>query len=197
MVKFFSTGKITSQNTQQGLLIWAALFLLLLSIILTLSPAVRYRSWNVDFHWQHWVGYFIWLGSSISIHLSIKTHLQDTDPFIFIIAQLMTGWGLITIWRLNQFFGLRQTLWLSVCTIVSIILIRTPSILNHMKRFKYFLLTAGLSLVMLTFFFGTYPEGIGPKLWLGFNGVFQKNDRGILISSTRSFQLPSSFSLHW
>jgi len=172
MVKFFSTGKITSQNTQQGLLIWAALFLLLLSIILTLSPAVRYRSWNVDFHWQHWIGYFIWLGSSISIHRSIKTHLQDTDPFIFIIAQLMTGWGLITIWRLNPFFGLRQTLWLSVCTIVSIIFIRTPSILNHLKRFKYFLLTAGLSLVMLTFFFGTYPGGIGPKLWLGFNGVF-------------------------
>jgi cell division protein FtsW (lipid II flippase) len=172
MVNFFSTEKITSQNTQQRLLIWASLFLLLLSIILTLSPAVRYRSWNVDFHWWHWVGYFIWLGSSISIHRSIKAHLQDADPFIFIIAQLMTGWGLLTIWRLDPFFGLRQTLWLSICTIVSIILIRTPSILNQLKRFKYFWLIAGLSLIMLTFFFGTYPGGIGPKLWLGFNGIF-------------------------
>jgi len=124
MVKFFSTEKITSQNTQQRLLILASLFLLLLSIILTLSPAVRYRSWNVDFHWWHWIGYFIWLGSSIIIHRSIKAHLQDTDPFIFIIAQLMTGWGLLTIWRLDPFFGLRQTLWLSICTIVSIILFR-------------------------------------------------------------------------
>ena len=172
MVKFFSTEKITSQNTQQRLLILASLFLLLLSIILTLSPAVRYRSWNVDFHWWHWIGYFIWLGSSIIIHRSIKAHLQDTDPFIFIIAQLMTGWGLLTIWRLDPFFGLRQTLWLSICTIVSIILIRTPSILNQLKRFKYFWLIAGLSLIMLTFFFGTYPGGIGPKLWLGFNGIF-------------------------
>ena len=172
MVKFFSTEKTTSQDSQQRSLILAALFLLLLSIILTLSPTVRYRSWNVAFHWWHWVGYFLWLGSSISIHCSIKTHLQDADPFIFVIAQLMAGWGLITIWRLNPFFGLRQTLWLSVCTIVSIILIRTPSILNRLKRFKYFWLTAGLSLIMLTFFFGTYPGEIGPKLWLGFNGVF-------------------------
>ncbi len=172
MVKFFSTEKITSKNIQQRLLIWAALFLLLLSIILTLSNAVRYRSWDVDYHWWHWVGYFIWLGSSISIHRSIKEHLQDSDPYIFIIAQLMTGWGLLSIWRLNPFFGFHQTLWLSVCTIASIILIRTPSILNQLKRYKYFWLSAGLSLITLTFFFGTYPGGIGPKLWLGFNGVF-------------------------
>ena len=172
MVDFFSTEKITNKNTQQRLLIWAALFLLLLSIILTLSPAVRYRSWNVDYHWWHWVGYFLWLGSSICMHRSTKAHLPDADPFIFMIAQLMAGWGLLTIWRLNPFFGLRQTLWLSVCTIVSIILIRTPSILNQLKRFKYFWLAIGLSLITLTFFFGVYPGGIGPKLWLGFNGVF-------------------------
>jgi len=85
---------------------------------------------------------------------------------------LMTGWGLLMIWRLNPIFGFRQTLWLSICTIVSLILIRTPLILNQLKRYKYFWLTAGLSLIMLTFFFGTYPGGIGPKLWLGFNGVF-------------------------
>jgi len=172
MVSYFSTEKITSENTRQRLLIWAALFLLLLSIILTLSPAIRYRNWNVNYHWWHWVGYFIWLGSSISIHRSIKVHLQDTDPFIFIVAQLMTGWGLLTIWRLNPFFGFRQTLWLSICTIVSIFLIRTPSILNRLKRFKYFWLAIGLSLITLTFFFGAYPGGTGPKLWLGFNGVF-------------------------
>jgi cell division protein FtsW (lipid II flippase) len=172
MVEIFSSEIITSKNTQQRLLIWAALFLLLLSIILTLSPAARYRNWDVDYHWWHWVGYFLWLGSSISIHRSIKAHLRNSDPFIFMIAQLMTGWGLLTIWRIDPFFGFRQTLWLSVCTIVSIILIRTPSILNQMKRYKYFWLAIGLSLIILTYIFGTYPGGIGPKLWLGFNGVF-------------------------
>jgi len=171
-VKVFHTEKTTSKNTRQRLLIWAALFLLLLSIILTLSPAVKYRSWDVDYHWWHWIGYLLWLGSSIFIHHSIKAHLQDSDPFIFIIAQLMTGWGLLTIWRLNPIFGFRQTLWLSICTIVLITLIRTPSILDRLKRYKYFWLTAGLSLITLTFFFGTYPGGIGPNLWLGFYGVY-------------------------
>ena len=136
MLKIFSKEKIANNNSQQRLLIWAAIFLFLLSIILTLSPTVRYRSWDVDYLWWHWVGYLIWLGSSISIHHSIKSHLEGSDPFIFIITQLMTGWGLLTIWRINPFFGFRQTLWLSVCTIISIILIRTPSILNRLKRYN-------------------------------------------------------------
>jgi len=29
-----------------------------------------------------------------------------------------------------------------------------------------------LFLITLTFFFGTYPGGIGPKLWLGYKGIF-------------------------
>ena len=172
MVEVFSAEKTTIKNTRQRLFIWGALFLLLLSIILTLSPAVRYRSWDVNYLWWHWIGYFLWLGSSICIQRSINAHLQNSDPFIFIIAQLMTGWGLLTIWRLNPIFGFRQTLWLSICTIVSIILIRTPSILDQLKKYKYIWLTSGLSLIALTFFLGTYPGGIGPKLWLGFNGFF-------------------------
>ncbi len=172
MLKVFSIEKITENNTQQRLLILAAVFLFLLSILLTLSPAVRYRSWEVDYIWWHWIGYFLWLVSSISIHYSIKSHLEGSDPFIFIITQLMNGWGLLTIWRINPFFGLRQTLWLSICTIISIILIRTPSIIKQLKRFKYFWLAVGLSLITLTFFFGTYPGGIGPKLWLGYKGIF-------------------------
>jgi len=172
MLKIFSVEKITEANSQQRLLIWAAIFLFLLSVILTLSPAVRYRSWDVDYLLWHWIGYLIWLVSSICIHHSIKTHLRDSDPFIFIITQLMTGWGLLTIWRINPFFGFRQTLWLSVCTVISIILIRTPSILKQLKKFKYFWLAVGLSLITLTFFFGTYPGGIGPKLWLGYKGIF-------------------------
>jgi len=172
MWKRFSFEKITENNTQQKLLIWAALFLFLLSLILTLSPAVRYKSWDVDYLWWHWIGYFIWLASSISIHHTIKSHLEGSDPYIFIITQLMTGWGLFTIWRISPFFGFRQTLWLFICTIISIILIRVPSILKQLKRFKYFWLAVGLFLITLTFFFGTYPGGIGPKLWLGYKDIF-------------------------
>ena len=171
-MKFTLIEDKPSNNKQQRLFIWSILFLLLLSITLTLSPAVKYRSWNVDYPWRHWVGYFLWLGSSICIHRTITKHLRDSDPYIFLIANLLTGWGLLTIWRLNPFFGFRQTLWLSICTIVSLILIRNPQILNQLKKYKYSWLAVGLFLITLTFFFGTYPGGVGPKLWLGYKGVF-------------------------
>lgn len=150
----------------------AVIFLFILSAILTLSPSAKYRSWDVNYRWVHWIGYFFWLASTFSIYTTLNKKFHDWDPYIFITAQIIVGWGLITIWRLNTYFGLRQTLWLTISSIISIILLRNPSIINQLKKYKYFWLAAGLSLITLTFFFGTYPGGIGPKLWLGFKGVY-------------------------
>jgi len=47
---------------QARLLELAAVFLFLYSLILTLSPAARERSWVVDYRWSHWPGFVIWAG---------------------------------------------------------------------------------------------------------------------------------------
>ncbi|MCA1899916.1 MAG: hypothetical protein LDL50_04315, partial [Chloroflexi bacterium] len=49
-----------SDKTQSLLLRWAGLFLFLQSIILTLSPAARERSWNVDYRFSHWAAFLAW-----------------------------------------------------------------------------------------------------------------------------------------
>ena len=171
-MKLSITNKKFEENSSKGLLIIAAIFLFILSAILTLSPSARYRSWDVNYRWGHWIGYFFWLGSTISLFTTLNRKFRDWDPYILITAKVIVGWGLITIWRLNTYFGLRQTLWLTISTIISIILLRNPSTINKLKKYKYFWLAAGLSLITLTFFFGTYPGGIGPRLWLGFKGVY-------------------------
>jgi cell division protein FtsW (lipid II flippase) len=163
-------GIIKDSSTQ--LLVFAVCFLFTLSVILTLSPAATYRSWDVDFKWGHWIGYFIWLAGTITIFYILNKHFKNWDPFIYFTAQILIGWGLLTIFRLNIFFGLRQTLWVFISSIISIILLLNPSFINQIKEYKYFWLISGLGLITLTFFFGTYPGGIGPKLWLGFKGVF-------------------------
>ena len=56
--------------------------------------------------------------------------------------------------------------------IFSIVMIRKPHILDSFKRYKYSWLFIGLVLIGLTFFFGTYPNGVGPKLWLGYGGIY-------------------------
>lgn len=158
---------------QKQLLKFAALFLYLYALILTLSPAVRARSWNVDLRWSHWLGMAIWTLIVIFIHKLISTHAQDADPYLFPASALLAGWGLLTIWRLDSGFGLRQAIWLAFCSAIIFLGIRFPQNLEILRRYKYIFLTSGLALTALTLIFGTNPGGPGlPRLWLGCCGVY-------------------------
>ncbi|MCJ7623461.1 MAG: FtsW/RodA/SpoVE family cell cycle protein, partial [Anaerolineaceae bacterium] len=150
----------------------AALFLLLLSIILTLSPAVRYRSWNVNYRWEHWIGFTVWLITFFFIDLQISKRYPERDPYLLPIAAILSGWGLLTIWRLDITFGIRQTIWLLIAQIVFWIGLKNPILISFLRRYKYIWLICGLTLTVLTLFLGTYPGGIGPRLWLNFGGIF-------------------------
>ena len=158
--------------TQSRLLRWAALVLLVQSTILTISPAVRERTWEVDYRLSHWLGFFVWVVLMNFAHRATIKHLPERDPYLLPSAGLLSGWGLLTIWRLDEFYGLRQTLWLSVSIIVFIFALYIPKNLVFLRRYKYILLSSGLLITALTLLFGTNPLGIGPHLWLGCCGVY-------------------------
>lgn len=157
---------------QQRLLRWAAFFLLVQSMVLTLSPAVRERSWDVDYRLTHWIGFFVWLALIRFAERAISKHLPDHDPYIFPAAALLSGWGLLTVWRLNETFGIRQMIWLGVSVFVLIAAAKGIKNINFLRRFKYIILSGGLILTALTLFFGVNPLGAGPRLWLGCCGVY-------------------------
>jgi cell division protein FtsW (lipid II flippase) len=77
----------------------------------------------------------------------------------------------LTIWRLDQVFGIRQALWLAISLGVLFVGTQITS-LKFLQRYKYVLLMGGLSLTALTLLFGTNPSGFGPRLWLGCCDVF-------------------------
>ncbi len=158
--------------TQSRLLRWAALVLLIQSTILTISPAVRERTWNVDFRLSHWLGFFVWIVLMQFAHRATTRLLPERDPYLLPAAGLLSGWGLLTIWRLDETFGLRQTIWLAVSVIVFISALYLPKNLIFLRRYKYILLSGGLLITALTLFFGTNPLGAGPHLWLGCCGVY-------------------------
>lgn len=161
-----------TERTESALLKLAGVFLILFAIILTLSPTVRERSWDVAYRWSHWVGLLAWMAIFAFAHVEIKRHLPDHDPYLLPIAALMTGWGLLTIWRLTPDFGLRQTIWMVVTVGLMAISLRFPLDLEIVRRYKYIILTGGLILTSLTLVFGTNPAGAGPRLWLGCCGVY-------------------------
>ena len=160
------------QQIQARLLKLAAFFLFLYSLILTLSPAARERSWQVDYRWSHWLGFVLWASLIALAHYQLRRRLPDSDPYLLPLAALLSGWGMLTVWRLDASLGLRQALWLVVSLGIFILGLRLPSDLRFLRRYKYLWLTGGLLLTALTLVFGTNPLGAGPRLWLGCCGVY-------------------------
>ncbi len=157
---------------QTRLLRWAAGFLFIYSVTLTLSPAVRERSFATDFRWSHWLGFALWVLLFVLADRATVQLLPERDPYLLPAAALLSGWGLLTIWRLDEGFGFRQVIWLCFSLSIFMLGLRLPSDLSFLRRYKYLLLSAGLILTALTLLFGTNPGRSGPRLWLGAGEVY-------------------------
>lgn len=157
---------------QGNLLKVAACFLVLQTLIITLAPAVRARTWDVELRWSHWLALILWVVIAIRAHAYIAKYLPDADPYLFPIAAFLSGWGLLTVWRLDSEFGTRQAIWLGLSVFVLLYGLRLPTTLMFLRRYKYILLLGGLALTGLTLIFGTNPIGYGPRLWLGCCGIY-------------------------
>ena len=162
----------TSDKIQNRLLKLAGIFLILCALILTLSPTVRARSLDTPLKWEHWSGVFVWAISFYFIHKLTQKSITHLDPYIIPIIGLITGWGLLSIWRVTLRFGLRQTIWLAVAAGLFLAGLKLSSDLNLLRNYKYFWLVCGLTVTTLTIFLGTNPMGVGPRLWLGCCGFY-------------------------
>ncbi|HVM70897.1 MAG TPA: FtsW/RodA/SpoVE family cell cycle protein [Anaerolineales bacterium] len=166
------TIPLSRSQIQARLLMLAGIFLFIYAVVLTLAPAARARSWNVSYHWSQWVGLGVWLGVISVAHTQIERHIPEADPFLLPLAAILSGWGILTIYRLLPSFGLRQTIWLGVCGLVFLFGLRLSPELRFLRRYKYIWLTGGLILTALTIFFGTDPGGGYEHAWLGCCGVY-------------------------
>jgi cell division protein FtsW (lipid II flippase) len=157
---------------ESRLLTLAAIFLFLFCIALSLSSAVRLHSWDVAYRTGHWVGFAIWLVGFLLLHQQLCKLLPDRDPYILPIVALLSGWGLLTIYRLDSDFGIRQTLWLGLCMLLLWVAARIPGLLNLLRRYKYLWLLAGLLLTAMTLVMGFFRPSGSPQLWLGISGNY-------------------------
>ncbi len=160
------------KRTLQGsLLKLAGGFLFLQALLITLAPAVRERTWNVSLPWTHWLAFLLWAGFAVRIHADLEKRLPEADPYLFPVAALLTGWGMLAIWSIDADFGARQALWFAISLLTFRAALRLRS-LQFLQRYKYVLLGSGLALTALTLLFGVNPSGFGPRLWLGCCDVY-------------------------
>lgn len=150
----------------------AGLFLVVFAAALMLSPAAREGTWNVPLRTSQWIGVLVWAAVFFIGHRLVSRYLPDRDPYLLSIPALLSGWGILTLFRLDPALGIRQALWLAVSMFSLIVIVRRADSLDLLRRYKYVLLGAGLLLTALTLILGTNPTGAGPRLWLGCCGVY-------------------------
>ena len=159
-------------KVENRLLRLAALFLTFFAVILTLSPAVRERTWSVVYPWSHWLGLVVWGVFFWLAHRELSRALPDHNPYILPVAAILTGWGILSIWRLDSSLGIRQATWTLIALGFIILGARFKLDFQVIRRYKYLLLFSGLFLTALTLIFGKNPAGFGPRLWLGCCGFY-------------------------
>ena len=152
----------------------ASLFLFVLSLSLTLAPIGQAKQITFDLlTWQHWLGYFVWLLMFSSLAATYSKLGLKNDLLLLPLISLISGWGLLTVWRLAPGLGAKQTVWFIMgMTILIVGLKHRDTVLITLRQQKYIWLFSGLVITALTFIFGTNPTHTGPELWLGCCGVY-------------------------
>lgn len=155
----------------------AALIIICYSIILTMAPAVRFHGDSTNYRFGYWIGTLVWFLSFTLLHHQTSRKLPHRDPFILPVVALLSGIGLMTIWRLYPVFGQRQSLWLVISSLLVWLGIKYPAFLDYLRSYKYIWLILGLLLTGLTIFMGTNPSGGGSTRWLQIFGMhFQPSE---------------------
>lgn len=114
----------------------------------------------------------LWAAAGWIVHRLLNRVRPERDPLLLPTAMLLTGWGMLLIWRLSPTFGARQTAWFVVSVGVLVEVLRGPADLRWLRRYRTLWLTGGLILLALTLIFGTHPSGGQPRLWLGCCGLY-------------------------
>ncbi len=166
------TPRTTRDKIENRFLLFAGAILLIYSIILTMSPLVRTRELETTLKWMHWIGLIVWLGAFYALHQWLMRKHPARDPYLLPLMALVSGIGLLTIYRLFPFSGLKQSLWLLLSVSVIAAGFYRPGVLDWLRKYKYIWLGLAILLTALTIIFGTYPSGDGPRLWLNFFGVY-------------------------
>ncbi len=162
----------TKTARHSRLFIYATLFVFFYTVALSLAPAIRVHSTQIGFEWQFFIPFLGWFLGAFSLNHAVNRYLPSRDPWIFPSVMLLSGWGLLTVWRLYPSLGQRQVIWFLLGCLLFYIGLRRKELITLLKTYKYIWLVLGLILIALTIWIGVNPSGTGPTRWLNAFGLY-------------------------
>jgi cell division protein FtsW (lipid II flippase) len=152
--------------------IWAVLFVFFYTAALSISSAIRLHQPGFAVKIILFLPFLVWLFWVVLIQRTLEKKLPNRDPLIFPVVALLSGWGLLSIWRLSPNLGFLQMLWFSVGSLILILALKSHDLTQTLKRYKYIWLALGLALLASTFLIGVNPTESGPRLWLRLSRIY-------------------------
>ncbi len=149
---------------------WIGLVHLSYAAALTLAPWVRLGR-PQGLPWLHWPIALTWPILAWLTQRRLRSLGYGTGA-LWPVVSLLIGLGLLTLYRLAPFYGLRQSLWALLGLLTLHGLMHIPALLSLLRRYRLIGLGGGLALTALTLIWGHHPLGSGPRLWLGCCGVY-------------------------
>ncbi len=153
-------------------LVLVGLFVTFYAFALALAPAVRTHASEFQPQLRYLLPLAGWAVGIAALQFAANKLLPRHDPTLIPLVGALTGWGLLSIWRLSPALGIKQLLWFLAGVVLVISGMAIRDLVAHLKQYKYVWLALGLLLVALTFFVGVNPSGSGPRLWLNLFGVY-------------------------
>jgi cell division protein FtsW (lipid II flippase) len=150
----------------------AAAFVLLGAVALMLAAPARAGAWSAGLDSSPLLFVAAWLVCAAAATFVVQRRLPSHDLYLLPLVFLLSGWGIVLIWRLAPQFALRQTIWLAIGTAAMLGIVLLPGDLRWLRRYRYTWLFAGLALTALTLILGVNPSGEGARLWLGCCGLY-------------------------
>ena len=146
------------------LLLFAIAFVCLSGFSLRLSHSPIYTAEQTNSLLA--ISIILWATVSALGHFLLNMWVPNRDLLMFPITTLLTGWGMITIWRLQGTYAFRYALWYVISIICMLVVIRWSRHLSFLEKYPYLSLITGILITALTVLVGVSPSGEGPNLWL-------------------------------
>ncbi len=121
-----------------------------------------------------WNAFAVWIACALAGAVLLNRYLPAHDRLLFPLAMLLSGWGLVVIYRLAPPFAERQAFWLVISVGALLVVALAPHILSWLRIYRYVVLALALLLLLATIVFGRNPSGFAfaPRLWLSLGAFY-------------------------